>query len=178
MSRRLVHKRRGGWRNEANELLQDFVINELLTPSPCIWLVSPWLRNVTLLDNRAGAYAGLLPEAPRRHIQLTDFLREMFVRGTSICTVTRSVPADGGMQAQIRDIAADCGATERLLLIELDDVHTKGFVGASMAIVGSMNFTYGGTVLNDELVTLTTDEVELAHLVVSFGAAYGRPGAR
>src|SRR4051794_33569017 len=51
VSTRLLHKTSGRSRNEAREVLEFFFLAELLSPSRCLWIVSPWLRDVTLFDN-------------------------------------------------------------------------------------------------------------------------------
>ena len=42
---------------EIRELLESLFAAELLSPSRCLWLVSPWLTDLELLDNRAGAWS-------------------------------------------------------------------------------------------------------------------------
>ena len=41
-------------RNVMREVLQLIFASELIQPSRCLWLVSPWLRNIPILDNSLG----------------------------------------------------------------------------------------------------------------------------
>ena len=43
------------------ELLQSMFIGELLQTGQEIWLVSPWISNVVLIDNRTGNFDTLNP---------------------------------------------------------------------------------------------------------------------
>ena len=40
-------------RNEVRELLQSIFVSELLRPSKEIWLVSPWLSDIEVVDDTA-----------------------------------------------------------------------------------------------------------------------------
>src|SRR5688572_26978744 len=93
--RRSVHKTSGRARNEARELLQAIFAGELARPSGVIWLVSPWLRNVPILENRSGEFEALAPSLPRSEVRLNRILRELVVRGTRIVVASRPLPEGG-----------------------------------------------------------------------------------
>src|SRR4026209_1396521 len=83
-------------RNAARELLQIMFASELLAPSRCLWIVSPWLRDVPVLDNATGSFAALCSEFPRSDVRLSQVLRELIDRGTSVVIATR--PDSGNRQ--------------------------------------------------------------------------------
>jgi hypothetical protein len=174
VSTRLLHKTSGRSRNEAREVLEYFFLAELIAPSRCLWIVSPWLRDVTLFDNRAGAFATLFPDLPRRELRLTDGLRELMARGTRIVLVTRPPPADSDVGRLLEESALASGKRDQLAIHRKTELHTKGIVGERAAIVGSMNFTHNGLDVLIEYVQLTTDSEPLSKLQLEFATAYGR----
>ena len=53
---------------EIRELLELLFTAELLLPSRCLWIISPWLSDLDLLDNRSDAFSSLDPQwGPRAH---------------------------------------------------------------------------------------------------------------
>ena len=49
--------------NLIRELLQMMLLGELLSPGgQRTWLVSPWISNIMLFDNRAGGFGTINPE--------------------------------------------------------------------------------------------------------------------
>jgi hypothetical protein len=174
VSTRLLHKTSGRSRNEAREVLEFFFLAELISPSRSLWIVSPWMRDVTLFDNRAGAFATLFPDLPRRELRLTDALRELMARGTRIILVTRPPPDDGDVGRLMEESAAANGRRGQLAVHHRSESHTKGIVGDGAAIVGSMNFTHNGLDVQMEYVQLTTDGEPLSKLQLEFASTYGR----
>ena len=172
MSTRTVQKRPGRTRNEGRELLDFFFISELLRRSERVWIVSPWLRNFALFDNRAGGYGALLPEAARKEIRLVDVLRELLIRGSHVTVVTRPPPDGGGVPETLREMAAELGCPGRAVVLQRLEVHSKGIVGARAAIIGSMNFTNSGIDVQTEIVQLTTDARTVGELNMEFAQTY------
>lgn len=56
-------------RNSVRELLQIIFTAELLSSSRCLWIVSPWLRDIPVLDNH-NSLSVARPENPFRKILL------------------------------------------------------------------------------------------------------------
>ena len=57
--------------NLIRELLQMMFLGELLAPGgQRAWLVSPWISNIVLFDNRAGGFGTINPEWGNREIRL------------------------------------------------------------------------------------------------------------
>ena len=65
-------------------------VAEVLQSSEEIWIVSPWISNVVLIDNRTGNFDALNPEWGRREIRLADVLATLMARGTLVNIITRS----------------------------------------------------------------------------------------
>ena len=174
MNARVLQKSRGRSRNEARELLQFFFVSELLSPSKCIWIVSPWLRNVDLFDSTTGAFADLFPDAPKRVIRLTDVLRALLLAGARLVVVLRAPRDDGGVSHQLTEIATSLDCLDRLHVVDSATLHTKGLLGDRVAVMGSMNVTYAGVDAHTELLQFVTDPDLVAKLRLEFSGAYGR----
>ena len=73
--------------------------------------------------------------------------------------------------------AADPVATvllgDRILVRELPELHVKGLVGDSYALIGSMNLTHNGIANLTELLQFETDRAHVATLRTEFRTAYG-----
>src|SRR5437660_679004 len=70
MATRVIHKASWRSRDEARELLGLLLAAEVVSPSRELWVVSPWISNVAVLDNRAADFSGLEPAWPRTWIRL------------------------------------------------------------------------------------------------------------
>ena len=79
---------------EIRELLESLFAAELLAPSRCLWLVSPWLSDLHLLDNRAGAFSALDPQWGSRQLRLADLLGRNADGGSDqlLARIKRAVP--------------------------------------------------------------------------------------
>ena len=112
-------------RNGARELLQIVFTAELLAPSRCLWIVSPWLRDIPVLDNTTGAFVHLSTDFPRSEVRLSAVLRELVTRGTSVVIATRPEPGNRQVIDGLHGIARQ-GA---VVFHERAELHAKGIVG-------------------------------------------------
>lgn len=174
MNTRILQKSRSRSRNEAKELLQHFFAAELLLPSKCLWIVSPWLRNIELFDGTTGAFADLFPGAPRRMIRLTDVLRALLIAGSRIVVVLRTPRDDGGVSDQLVEAARALGRQSQLLIVDHPTLHSKGLLGDHVALTGSMNVTFAGVDSHTELLQFVTEPEFVAKLRLEFSGAYGK----
>ena len=65
-------------------LFQSLFTLELLNPSPVVWIVSPWLSNIEIIDNRQGMFSTLQPTWSRSEIRLLKVIEAMLERHTSV----------------------------------------------------------------------------------------------
>src|SRR5687768_2540246 len=89
MSRRDIHKTRRSVRNAVREVMEFAMVSEFLDPSDCLWVVSPWINDVPVLDNTTGEFTSLCPDLPRADIGLVRVLRELILRGSYVVLATR-----------------------------------------------------------------------------------------
>lgn len=170
---RVIFRTSGAAQHEIRELLASLLVAELISPSERLWLVSPWLRDVLLLDNRSAAFRGVGPGWARRELGLFDVLSELMRRGSKLTVVTR--PGDGNERA-LADLVRIVGtrpAAERLRMDTRPDLHAKGLLGDDYCLSGSMNFTRNGIENLDEMVTYTTNPEQIGALRIEFDLEYG-----
>jgi hypothetical protein len=156
-------------RNGPRELLQTVFVSELLSPSRCLWIVSPWLRDVPVLDNSAGAFVSLVPDFPRTSVRLSHVLRELIGRGTAVVVATRKEAGN----RQLLDALGALGTGTAVTFRERDLLHAKGVVGDAYSLIGSMNLTYNGVERLDEMLVFDTDRAKVEELRLTFHNEYG-----
>lgn len=160
-------------RNEVRELLQGIFAAELLAPSRCLWLVSPWIRDVDVLSNATLSFRSLDPDLPQGGVRLADVLRRLLQRGTRVVIATRDEAESLRFVASVQEAVRGKAAEAALEVVVRTVLHAKGLLGDAFCLSGSMNFTFYGVDVQTELVTLQTDPAEVARLRVQFHAEYG-----
>jgi phosphatidylserine/phosphatidylglycerophosphate/cardiolipin synthase-like enzyme len=177
MTSRQIFKGRGKAEFEAERMLQTILLAELIDPSDLIWLVSPWVTDVTILDNRTGAYAGVEPTWARRQITLVEVLAALLNRGTRLVVATRPDAHNKRFMQRLVTAARTAARSDSLILRQDDEelLHTKGLVGDDYFLSGSMNFTESGIRLNEESIRLELDPEAVAQARLDFRQTYGAP---
>jgi len=122
---------------------------ELLSPSPELYLISPWISDVPLLNNSYGQFRSIAPEMSKRWIGLADLLNMLSERDAKVYLLTRRNQAQN--DSFLRKLSP------LIICRQSDNLHEKGLITHNFYLRGSMNFTYSGINLNDESVELTTD---------------------
>jgi phosphatidylserine/phosphatidylglycerophosphate/cardiolipin synthase-like enzyme len=156
-------------RNSVRELLQSIFAAELILPSRCLWIVSPWLRDVPILDNSTGDFLTLCPDLPRTTVRLSRLLREMLTRGTQVVIATRPEPGN----RQLLDGLGEARRSASLFFQERADLHAKGLVGDRYALIGSMNLTYNGIAHLTEMLVFERNRPRVEQLRLAFRSEYG-----
>src|SRR5262245_50970873 len=91
------------------ELVTLMMVGELLDPGTVVWIVSPWISDVPLLDNRAGSFDAINPEWGQREIRLTDLSVQLMAGGNELKIVTRPAAHNREFLRRLQD-AADAAA--------------------------------------------------------------------
>ncbi|MGE0322129.1 MAG: phospholipase D-like domain-containing protein DpdK [Polyangiaceae bacterium] len=174
MSQRQILRTQAGSRQQIKGLLESLFVSELLSPSPRIYLVSAWIRDIHILDNRSGSFRGLDPAWGPRVLRLSEILRILVSRGSELVLAIRE---DQGNREFARRLTSGLGESEmaRMAILTRANLHVKGLLGEGYAITGSMNFTNYGVESNEELLQYESDPQKLAELRMEFEQAYGRP---
>lgn len=165
---RTIYKRHDRAREEVRRLLAAIFVAELFEPSDELWLVSPWIRDVSVLNNQAGDFAALQPSWGQREIRLLDCLTTVLARGGSIRLKTSDDPPSRGLMTTLERRARDFRASDRLHTRVSSLLHTKGLLTTRCLIRGSMNFTVRGVELNEEAITYDLDPGAIAEMRIAF----------
>jgi phosphatidylserine/phosphatidylglycerophosphate/cardiolipin synthase-like enzyme len=153
------------------DLLQIVFSAELLAPSRQLWLVSPWVSDIPVLDNRANGFTTLVPQWSRTHVRLSSVLLHLADRGAVVHVATRAdEPHNTDFLNRLK--AAGAGA-RNLQMHAAAELHDKGILGDGFFLAGSMNFTYSGISINQEALHFSTDPAIIAHHQVIFRARWG-----
>lgn len=159
--------------NVIRELLQMMFLGELLAPGrERAWLVSPWISNIVLFDNRAGGFDTINPEWGHREIRLLEVLMDLMARGTTLGIATSLDEHNEPFLDALMTAADEGGVSSALHFVRRPYLHTKGLLLKRGLLAGSMNFTYYGLEINDEMVAYDTTPKSLAEARINF-ESYG-----
>lgn len=142
-----------------HDVLATVLTAELLAPSPQLWLVSPWISDIAVLDNRDQRLEPLVGEGWAREIFLSEVLSQLIHGGAHLDLAIRDEEHN---QRFLKRLDGALRRFDRTLESAVDvhtgpDLHEKTMCGNEWLITGSMNFTWRGMEQNDEAVTYSVD---------------------
>jgi hypothetical protein len=155
-------------RAELQHLLQSIFVAELLGPSRELWLVSPWITNIAVIDDSSGRFR-VLNESGRSRLHLVDVLARLQQGGAKVIVVTR--PQESGAFLSALRNASRLLPPDSLEIVEREMLHAKGLVGDQYCVWGSMNFTWSGTSRWEELVEVA-DGAKVNEILAQFRQEY------
>jgi len=150
-------------------LVEAVLVSELIQASEEIWLVSPWISDIGVVDNGAHAFDDLLSDPSGRRYRLSDILAALASRGSRLRIVTRN---DEHNDTFVSQVERGCQGFD-LRVVRHDDLHEKTMCGEDWVISGSMNFTYNGLLKNDEATSFTWDVPTAASARLEFRERWG-----
>jgi phosphatidylserine/phosphatidylglycerophosphate/cardiolipin synthase-like enzyme len=168
-SQRIIHTRASA--RQVPDLLQAIFVAELVSPSRCLWLVSPWISDIPVIDNRTNAFLALDPLWTRLQISLSQILTRLLELGTMVHVATRPDTRNRSFLDRIRRAADPEGLPLRIH--EREELHEKGILGDGFYLSGSMNLTFSGISLNEEAVHYTIEPATVAENRVIFLSRWG-----
>lgn len=130
-------------------ILTAALLAELLAPSDDLWLISPWITDMEVLDNSRGTYDAIFGGLPPTSCRLSETLARISAAGGRIHVVTRPDPHNDDF---LRRLHAEAPQGQARTVRDAK-VHEKTLCGEDWILSGSMNFTVRGMDLNDESVT-------------------------
>jgi phosphatidylserine/phosphatidylglycerophosphate/cardiolipin synthase-like enzyme len=157
-SSRVIHSRAGD--KQIPDLLAMVFASELLRPSSDIWLVSPWISDIPILDNRADRFVTIDPAWSRRQVPLSQVLTRLRADGARVRVATRDIDTNRHFLETLSRVSTAAGSPIRVYCN--DELHEKGLVTDRCFLSGSMNFTFNGITINQESVHLYTDHDAVA----------------
>jgi hypothetical protein len=156
-------------RHEIPDLLQTIFAAEFLAPSRCMWLVSPWISDIPVLDNQTNAFLALEPDWAQQSVRLSQALAWLGRHGTTVHVATRAAHHNTTFLETLRSVSGG----GRIRVHISDDLHEKGLLGDSFYLSGSMNFTHGGISTYEEVVHYFTAVDVVAKNRIAFAARWG-----
>jgi hypothetical protein len=160
---RLIRKTSRQNRTETSELLQSVFALELIAPSDKFWLISPWISDIPIIDNRGGTFS-IDPKWGPTRISLSKVLVAMAARGTEVIIVTTTDRSNDSFLGSIKAEGLRQGVMSRIQ-IEIDDdenLHEKAITSSDYLIDGSMNFTFTGLFIRRERIKFDIDQQMVA----------------
>ncbi len=163
-----IRKRRGRSKSDVRYALENLFIAETLEASPELWMVSPWISDVPLIDNRGRRFAhlGIVGD---RWLKISDILLYIARKFETRITV---VISDHEWSKEFRLIILRSFKENKLeqslnLVIKSHlELHEKTITTKDWQVGGSMNFTKQGIELRDEVVTIDTDSERIAASII------------
>lgn len=163
-------------RVELGDALQGLFVAELLEPSTPIWIVTPWISNVVVIDNTSGLFTGLVPDLPRRPLRLTELIVNQLQRGGSVVIACRPDDHNQAFVEQLRGrIEAEGGLARRLKCVFAGELHEKGILSGRVLVSGSMNLTYNGIRRLEESIQITDESDAVARARHAYQDRWGVP---
>lgn len=151
-------------------MLSTALLAELLFPGPGLWLVSPWISDVAVLDNSRGDYDSVVPEAAARMYRLSDMLSALAESGALVTVVIRPDAHNERFRNVLKRRTA-----RPIRVVEDPDVHEKTLCGDTWLLTGSMNFTLRGMQVNDEAMSYQLNPTAAAQARLEFSRRWGQP---
>lgn len=137
---------------------------EVIQPSSEIYLISPFLSNTPIMDNRLNGYTDLFPTSDNKIISLADVLSTFAWKKSKVRIICN--PERKETREFLEIIGPD------IEVRELKNNHEKGMVTSNFYIHGSMNFTYSGININGEHVRITYHTPEINQALMSARARW------
>ena len=162
-------------REELADALQCVFVSEVLAPSTPLWIVTPWISDVPIIDNRAGRFAGLIPALPQRWIRLGEILEQQLIRGGSLVVACRPNDHNRSFTDQLQRRIREIGREQRVRFRLSAELHEKGILAEKILLSGSMNLTYNGLRILEEVVHLTDESDAVARARASYQDRWGQP---
>lgn len=163
-------------REELADALQGLFVAELLEPSQPIWIVTPWISDVIVINNTSGLFTGLVPDLPRRPLRLAEVITNHMQRGGSVVIACRPDDHNQAFVEQLHGrVESEVGLSGRLKCVFASELHEKGILSGGVLVSGSMNLTYNGIRRLEESIQITNDSDAVARARHAYQDRWGVP---
>ena len=153
-----------GGTQSLKDCLATLLSLETITPSPEIYLISPFLSNTPIIDNRLKQYSDIFPVVEDHSIYLSDIIQTLAWKKVKIRIICN--PERKETKEFLKLLGSD------VEIRELKNNHEKGLVTSNFYIHGSMNFTYSGININGEHVRVSFATSEINQALMSARARW------
>lgn len=164
---RIIHTRVSS--RQIPDLLQTIFVSELISPSACLWIVSPWISDIPVIDNTANSFQYLDPSWAPGRVRFSQVIKTLANLGATIRLATRP---DTHNRSFI-DRLSEGVKTDKIQIHCVETLHEKGIVSDAFYLGGSMNFTHNGITFNEEAVIYDTNQQIVAERRLIFKDRWG-----
>lgn len=166
---RTIHSRASS--HQVVDLLQTIFLAELICPGDELWIMSPWISDIPIIDNRASQFLHLEPSWGGRLVRLSEVLYQIMARGTKVYIVTRREDHNNTFIKTMEQLMT--GDALPLCIKIVNEFHEKGILGRGYYLSGSMNFTYYGITINEEVLHYFTQPALVAEKKLAVRERWG-----
>lgn len=165
---RTIHVNGSLGRRQFREMLSSLLASLIVTPGS-IWLVSPWVSDFDVLDNRSGEWDRINPSWGHRVVRFSELLVNCVESGCDLTLVCRDLNIN---KAFLSRVQGPLGNSKQFRSAFSNDLHAKGLLTRSWYLSGSMNFTYSGANKNDEQIQLIVSSDLISETKLEFERFY------
>ena len=159
---RLIRKSKWSCRQELAQLIEGLMIGELITPGPCLWIVSPHVRDIAILDNRGGHFHDLDTTWGLKIIRLSDVVLRLLSLGGRVVIATRKDIDNDRFLEDIKRTASLRDLSGGLTLHSVQHLHEAGILGSQFHLSGSLELTFEGLNILEDTIQYTTAAAQVA----------------
>ena len=174
MNLRKVYKKSTTGTSILKELLQNIFVAEFIKPSKKIWIVSPWISEFTLIDNKSGNFDIINPDWRGREILFSDIIIHLLYGGSKVSIIYRPDIRSDVFVSMLKEKAKENNVFENLTIIQRELKHNKGILTDHGSLSGSMNFTYTGVEISEDLIQYDIDISRVDKDKLEFEEDYGK----
>ncbi len=153
------------------EFLQSIFATELLQPSRKLWLVSPWISDITVINNSGRRFASLDSTWESDEILLSDFIATYLARGSSVSLVMNTDSHNRWIRRQLAPLIEE--HPDQIDIRLMEEIHAKGIVSDHFALTGSMNITFNGININSEYIDYNIEPTVVHETLAQFEEYFG-----
>ncbi len=158
MANRVIKSRAPGGTAQLADCLASLFALELMSPGGRLYLISPRLGDIPLIQSLFGQFRALMPELGQSELRLSDALAALGRRSSTVRVLYR--PGDAPTDSFIGRLSPE---VERRAVPRLEE---RGLIGESFYLRGSLEFSLGGVAAGEESVELTTEPADVARALV------------
>ena len=134
-----------------------------------IWLISPWMSDFDVIDNRGGQWSFLDPSWGARMISFQELLATAVNNGCPLRIVTRK---DTHSVVFIERLLMRLSPDHDMQYLYHENLHAKGLLTKHFFLKGSMNYTWSGANVNDEHLLFSTNNTVISDALIEFSGRY------
>ena len=175
MTQRRIFKTKSVGSVVLKELMQNIFVAELLNPSQkLVWIVSPWVSDVPLIDNRGGNFDIVNPDWRGQIVNLQDVILHMLSLETEIRLITNQEKHNDSFLRKLKMRLSETSDKKNISISQIETLHVKkGLLNDHGCLDGSMNITYQGVEINDEQVVYNSGSSIVDEERLIFAHHYG-----